>query len=657
MKNSGYQYADLVFNLPMNRRFSYEVPREWQGKISVGMRVVAPFANRELPGYVMDCHNRKPSFNCKEIKEISDEKPVFNQTVMDMAAWISEYYLCSIGEAMAICVPKETKEKLHPLPEVTREELHSLNEEQREAVDKISCSIKEKRYEAFLLFGVTGSGKTEVYKYLAQEVISVGRQALVLVPEIALTPQTIRRFQSYFGERIAVLHSKLSKTERSYHWMRILKGEVDIIMGARSAIFSPPERIGIIIIDEEHESSYKSGETPRYHARQVAFKLARTLKIPLVMGTATPSLENFYHSLKEKITLIPLMERHSQHKDQLVTVVDMRMEESKSFISRPLFEKIADRLQKGEQVMIFLNKRGHSPLLICQDCGHTLKCAHCDISLTYHHSKNRMLCHYCGYGSSVITICPECGGKEISLIGYGTEKVEEELSQIFMSARIGRMDLDSTRRKGAHEKILTSFKKKEVDILIGTQMIAKGLHFPNVTLVGVVLADLSLHLPDFRASERTFSLLTQISGRAGRGELAGEVIIQTYLPNHYVIQTAKEQNYRAFFQCEIEERRKYLYPPFSRFLKILVRGKNEEMVIRKVNEIYDHLKHEVTGGVEILGPAPAPLSKLNNNFRWQMILKGKEISPLQTLGRIAQTYFKKSGSVYLELDVDPVSMM
>ena len=652
-------YVNLVFNHPLRQSFTYKVPKELQETIALGHRVITSFGRSGQPmmGYVIKVHQQKPVFKCKEITELCDDLPIFDSRTLELANWLSEYYLCSLGEALAICVPKATQEKPVSLKKVQYLDYLPLNQEQKEAVDCISQSIQQQQFHSYLLFGVTGSGKTEVYKYLAQEVVKLGRQALVLVPEIALTPQTIRRFQSSFGDKIAILHSRLGPKERYANWKLIHTGKVDIILGVRSAIFSPSKRLGIIIIDEEHEQTYKSGDTPRYHARQVAYKIAKLKGIPLVLGSATPSLETLYHGEQKNITVLPLVERHSTHQKQNMILVDMTKEKSKSFISKVLFDKITGCLSRKEQVMIFLNKRGYSPLLICTSCGHTLKCPHCDISLTYHQSRKQMLCHYCGHAHPTITFCPSCESKSISLKGYGTERIEEELRESFVSARISRMDMDSTRKKGAHEKILNDFKDGNIDILIGTQMIAKGLHFPNVTLVGVVLADLSLHIPDFRSSERTFSLLTQISGRAGRGEKQGDVVIQTYLPDNYVIQSVQSQDYYAFYQRELEDRRKFAYPPFSRLIKLLVRGKNEEKVIQKINHLFHLIRSKLTQGIEILGPAPAPLTKINNNFRWQLIIKGRRMKSLQNMACLAQESFGKEKSLYLEIDVDPLSMM
>lgn len=652
-------YLEVVLNNPLKQSFTYTVPENLQQEAQIGKRVYVSFGRRlkEEQAYIVDVHSNKPKYKCKDIIYFVDNEPVFDLKTLELARWIAEYYICSLGEALSLFVPKNLESNQITKNEINKKPLLDLNKEQQNAVNIISQTIKANIYKSYLLFGVTGSGKTEVYKYLSKIVTDTGKQAIILVPEISLTPQTIQRFQSAFGNRIAVLHSKLNAREKAFNWKQIKNNEVDIILGPRSAIFAPVQKPGIIIIDEEHETSYKSGDTPRYHARQIAFKLAQREKIPVVLGTATPSIETMFHALNGDLEVIYLKQRHSAHQIQKMTCVDMRTEKSRSFVGEELFKKLVDRLHKKEQCIIFLNKRGYSPLLLCKDCGEAVKCPHCDIALTYHQKKNRMLCHYCEYSILPTKSCPNCNGNEIQLMGYGTERIEEELIEHFPNANIARMDFDSTRKKGSHEDILNDFKEGKIDILVGTQMIAKGLHFPNVTLVGVVLADLSLHIPDFRASEKTFSLLAQVSGRAGRGDLEGEVLIQTYLPSHYVIQTALKQDYEAFYYKELEERLTYGYPPYTRFVRLLVRGINEDKVIEKIKALFDKIIDRPHKDVEILGPAPAPLAKINKNHRWQILLKGKKISALRDLAVLSQGFLNKESGIYLEIDIDPQSMM
>ena len=406
----------------------------------------------------------------------------------------------------------------------------------------------------FLLYGVTGSGKTEIYLQSIQRVLEDGREGIVLVPEISLTPQMVNRFKGRFGDQVAVLHSGLSVGEKYDEWRKIQRKEVKVVVGARSAVFAPFENLGIIIIDEEHETSYKQEDNPRYHARDVAIERAKKHQCPVVLGSATPSLESFARAEKRVYHLLTLSKRMNDQNLPDVKIVDMReelREGNRSMFSRELFEKLQDRLMKKEQTVLFLNKRGHSSFVMCRDCGYVVQCPNCDISLTYHRYNQQMKCHYCGYESVVPTTCPECTSDHIRYFGTGTQKVEEELGKIFPEAKVIRMDVDTTSRKGSHEKLLTEFHEGQADILLGTQMIAKGFDFPNITLVGVLSADTMLHLPDFRSSEKTFQLLTQVSGRAGRHELAGEVVIQTYSPEHYSIELAGQQDFDLFYQKEM----------------------------------------------------------------------------------------------------------
>ncbi|HAQ08237.1 MAG TPA: primosomal protein N', partial [Bacillus bacterium] len=429
--------------------------------------------------------------------------------------------------------------------EFQRKTALTLTEEQEKAISPVLSSIESEKHEVFLLYGVTGSGKTEIYLQSIQEVLNKGKEAIVLVPEISLTPQMVTRFKERFGDYVAVMHSGLSAGEKYDEWRKIQRKEVKVVVGARSAIYAPFENLGIIIIDEEHETSYKQEENPRYHARDVAIQRAKTYNCPVVLGSATPSLESFARAQKGRYTLLSLPKRMNNQALPTVDIVDMREElrtGNRSMFSVNLFEKLKDRLEKKEQTVLFLNKRGHSSFVMCRDCGYVKNCPHCDITLTYHRYKEQMKCHYCGYEEQVPVICPECNSEHIRYFGTGTQKVEEELNKLLPEARVIRMDVDTTGRKGSHEKLLNAFQDGHADILLGTQMIAKGLDFPNITLVGVLSADTMLHLPDFRASEKTFQLLTQVSGRAGRHKLAGEVVIQTYTPEHYSVELAGTQD-------------------------------------------------------------------------------------------------------------------
>ena len=457
-----------------------------------------------------------------------------------------------------------------------------LNEEQQKAYNAVSDAIEDNFNSEFLLFGVTGSGKTEVYLQLIEKVLNEGKTSLMLVPEIALTPQTVDRFIARFGEdNIAVLHSKLSMGERYDQWNKIKKDEAKIVIGARSAIFAPIQNLGLIIMDEEHDQSYKSETTPKYHAREIARYLAKENSISLVLGSATPDLETFYKTQTGEIKLLELTQRANNAKLPNVEIVDLRNEleqGNKTMISGKLYKAIKENLQNNKQTILFLNRRGFSTFVMCRECGHTIKCKNCDITLTYHANSKKLKCHYCGYEEEIAKECPECHSKNIKYFGAGTQKLEEQIHLLFPEASTIRMDVDTVTKKNSHEEILNKFKKDNINILIGTQMVVKGHHFPNVTLVGVIAADSSLNIDDYRANERTFQILTQVAGRAGREQLEGNVIIQTYNPENFAIQCAKEQNYDKFYNTEIALREQLKYPPFSDIILIGFSSLNENEV-------------------------------------------------------------------------------
>ena len=499
--------------------------------------------------------------------------------------------------------------KTQPLP---------LNPEQDKALSAIIQSVESGKNTTFLLHGVTGSGKTEVYLQAIAKVLAKDQSAILLVPEISLTPQTVSRFVSRFGDLVAVLHSRLSDGERYDQWQRIRNGETTIVIGARSAIFAPLENLGLIVIDEEHENSYKQDTSPRYHARTVAIKRAEIERCVVVLGSATPALESYQRTENQTYQLLTMQNRVREISLPNVTIVDMREElksGNRTIFSRPLQTGITDRLTKQQQVILFLNRRGHSSYVFCRECGYIERCHNCDISLTFHLNRQQLICHHCAEERTTVDLCPDCGSMYIRYFGLGTEKVEQQIKKKFPRAQVQRMDADSTSNKDGHQKILQTFQEQKIDILIGTQMIAKGLDFPNVTLVGVISADTSLNLPDFRSSERTFNLLTQVAGRSGRSQLGGEVIIQTYLPEHQSIKAAQQHDYIQFYQQEIEQRRHLKYPPFGYAASILLRGIEEKTVIENANLLFHVFTRFQVGSfadIEIRGPAPAPLSKIKN---------------------------------------------
>ncbi|HFD1556654.1 TPA: primosomal protein N' [Enterococcus faecium] len=502
-----------------------------------------------------------------------------------------------------------------------------LNAEQKNAVEQIIIAGQQQKDQVFLLEGITGSGKTEVYLQAIADVLSENKTAIMLVPEIALTPQMVERFKGRFGESVAVLHSGLSQGEKYDEWRKIEREEAQVVVGARSAIFAPLKNIGLIIIDEEHESSYKQDETPRYHARDLAIWRSKYHHCPIVLGSATPSLESRARAQKGVYQLLQLNHR-AKAAAQLpaIEIVDMREEfqnHRTSTFSANLQEKIQNRLDKKEQTVLLLNRRGYSSFVMCRDCGFVLPCPNCDISLTLHMDTRSMRCHYCGHEEPIPNRCPNCGGNKIRYYGTGTQKVEEELRELYPQARILRMDVDTTRRKGAHEQILQKFGAKEADILLGTQMIAKGLDFPEVTLVGVLNADTSLNLPDFRSSEHTFQLLTQVSGRAGRAEKAGEVVIQTFNPQHYAIELAKKQNYEQFYQQEMHVRHRGGYPPYYFTVKITASHPEEQVAAKKIFQIANQLKEVLSPQSLLLGPTPSMILRVKNRYYYQLIIKYK----------------------------------
>ena len=537
-----------------------------------------------------------------------------------------------------------------------------LTIEQETAVGEIAQAVGDRRAETFLLHGVTGSGKTEVYMQVIRHVLDLGKEAIVLVPEISLTPQITSRFKRRFGPMVAVMHSGLSAGEKYDEWRKVQRGEVKVVVGARSAVFAPFRNLGVIILDEEHESSYKQEDSPRYHARDVAIRRSEEHGCPVILGSATPSLESYARASKGVYSLLTLTERAKKQPLPEVQVVDMREElknGNRSMFSVPLAEAIRDRLEKGEQTVLFLNRRGYSSFVLCRDCGTSVQCPNCDISLTYHRATERLQCHYCGHEEPVPLTCPECGSEHIRFFGTGTQKVQEELHRLLPEARVLRMDVDTTRQKGAHERLLRQFGEGDADILLGTQMIAKGLDFPNITLVGVLSADTMLRLADFRAAEKTFQLLTQVSGRAGRHEKEGEVIVQTYAPEHYAVELAKDQAYEPFYAIEMGNRKRYSYPPF--YFVTLIQFSHEDLL--KVSETAGNAVRYLSGKLGpdtvIIGPTAAEVARVNNRYRYQCLIKYKKepklAGVLSDLVKIYRSSWMKEG-ILMSIDMNPSSI-
>lgn len=530
-----------------------------------------------------------------------------------------------------------------------------LNYEQRKCVDTVCDNLNKSI--TYLLYGVTGSGKTEVYMNIIERVRNIGKTAIMLVPEISLTPQIVERFTLRFGKDIAILHSGLSDVEKYDEYRKIVDGKVNIVIGARSAIFAPLDNLGVIIIDEEHSQTYKQENNPRYHAIEVAKLRSKYHSCPVVLGSATPSLESFARAMNKNYQLLTLTKRANNMKLPSVSIVDMREEVKKgNFIfSTELTNKIKDRLEKKEQIILLLNRRGYSSIIRCSKCGEVEKCPNCDISLTYHKSSNNLRCHYCGYSKVCPTVCSNCGDDDIKGVGLGTEKLEEYIVNNF-NARVVRMDADTTSKKGKHEEIIKEFGMGKYDILLGTQMIAKGLDFPLVTLVGVINADITLTIPDFRSSERTFQLLSQVSGRAGRGAYPGEVVIQTYNKDHYSINLAKNHDYISFYKEEMSIRKMLNYSPYYFITLVKISSKEYELGFKHANKIKDYLRKNISNDSIILGPTMASMFKINNIYNYQCIIKYKKDDKLIKALTYMDNIYKTNNKVNVEIDVDPIRL-
>ena len=545
-----------------------------------------------------------------------------------------------------------------PLPHHRPSELSPA---QQGALDAILAPLRERRHETILLFGVTGSGKTEVYLRAVEETLAQGRQAIILVPEISLTPQTCDRFRSRFGT-VAVLHSHLTAVERHAEWREIASGRVGVVVGARSAVFAPTPRLGLIVIDEEHETSFKQATAPRYHARDVAEWIARSAGIPLVLGSATPSLETFARCLDGSWRMCRLPDRVGGSQLPAVITVDLRDAQSRArgALSPRLVAGIKWALASGGQVMLLLNRRGFATHVQCRACGHSARCNQCDLALTLHQPGNRGICHGCGLITRLPADCPECRAPQLSQRGTGTQKLEEQVRTLFPGVRVARMDTDTMRTRGSHERTLDAFRARELDILVGTQMIAKGLDFPDVMLVGVVNADAALHLADFRAAERTCQLVTQVAGRSGRGALGGRVVVQTSTPEHPAIRSAGRHDYEAFVRHELPIREALLYPPYGSVVRFVVRSHREEAAAAWAGTLTDRLRAAVAAGGEgmrVLGPAPAPIARLRDRFRWHLQVHGPDGERLRALVLQATAGLRTPDDVAWIIDVDPVEML
>lgn len=723
-------YADVIIeygNKAVDTLFTYIIPDNLREKIKIGHRVLVPFNNREIEGFVLDISNEFNSkYELKEISSLCDLEPVLNEEMIILGEKIQKEILCSRISIYQAMLPKALKAKHNTNIGIKMNRYITLNISRDEALryidgcrfakqkeiisklldnDKILLSnvnssintlirngvikyiyeevnryvskssgkyrivklnslqeevvnsVKLEEYNKYLLWGVTGSGKTEVYMELIDRVLKQGKNAIMLVPEISLTPQIVDRFVTRFGTDIAILHSGLSDYEKYDEYRKIINEKVRIVVGARSAVFAPLKNIGIIIMDEEHSNTYKQDNSPRYHARDVAMMRGEYHNAPVLLGSATPSLESFARAGRGVYKLLTLTKRAGGGELPDVQIVDMKSEIKKGnfILSELLVKKIKEKLANNEQIILLLNRRGYSSMLTCRDCGNVLKCPNCDISLTYHKSSNTNRCHYCNYSIKNVDKCNVCGSSNIKEYGLGTEKLEEEIVRMF-SARVVRMDMDTTSKKGMHEKIIADFGDHKYDILLGTQMIAKGLDFPLVTLVGVINADSSLNVPDFRSAENTYQLLSQVAGRAGRGNLVGEVIIQSYNPEHYSITYAKKHDYLSFYKEEMSIRKLLNYPPYYYITLVNISSRNYEDGFKEANKIGEYLKRNLDKNTIVLGPSMANVFRINNVYHYQCIIKYKKDLLLnQVLTKLDEIY-KSNTKVQILLDVNPVRM-
>jgi len=646
---------EVVFNLPIHQRFTYSAPEDLE--ITTGYRVLVPFGSRQLTGYVVG-ERLTPPPGVPEIKQIQrpvDKRPVFDQRLLDLAGWLSDMYLCSLGEALATMLPGGRREvepeEMGGDLAVSKDITPSIH--QRQAIDRI-C---EADGGVFYLYGVTGSGKTEVFLQISREMLGRGRGVIYLVPEISLTHQVVDVFQAFLDRPVAVLHSGLTPSQRLKTWLDLLDGNIDLVIGARSAVFAPVANLGLIIIDEEHEGSYKSGTTPRYHARQVAMHRGHRENAVLVMGSATPSLEAFHYMSTGRLERLNLPERLSGGTMPAVRIQDLNGESVP--LSKALIREIRRTHEEGRQSILFLNRRGFSYFFHCRSCGYQMKCRNCSVSLTFHKQKNSMVCHYCGYRSRPVDVCPECGSMDVGYSGFGTERIEEEIQRLFPELTVRRVDTDSVRNKLRLKEILNEFHAGRVDILLGTQMVAKGLNFPGVKLVGIISADTGLQLPDFRAAERTFDLIVQVSGRAGRFHPDGKVLVQTYIPNNETIHLAARADLDTFYKKELEARKALGFPPFARLIRLVFRARSAGKSRSAAAGFAESLQAADPSafGVEVLGPAECPLSIIAGNHRNHLIFRSKDFRNLHTLVRRSLERFQAPAGVYVEVDVDPVSLL
>ena len=664
-------FAQVALPLPLRRTFTYRVPDALAGRALPGVQVQVPFRGRPRRGFVVELGATTALDRVESLGAVLTP-PLLSPHLLELARWISDYYMAPLGEVLAAALPgglegfarsrARRKAVEDAVLALALPEPHRLTPEQRTATRVVEEALARPRFAPILVHGVTASGKTEIYLRAAGAARDAGRQSLILVPEVALGAQVVAAFRARFGRRVGVLHSYLGVGERRRNWELASRGALDVVVGARSAVFAPLPALGLIVVDEEHEPAYKQSEQLRYHGRDTAVRRAQLLGIPVVLGSATPSLESLANAARGKYTRVRLPVRVAGRGMPTVHVVDLRRDaQGGALLSSPLRAALQRRLERREQSLLFLNRRGHSHHTQCRACGFVPECPNCDITLTLHVAPRAWRCHYCGHHQPATAQCPACGTPFLRYAGAGTQRAERELAAAFPAARVMRLDLDVARVPGAAARVLQGFARGEGDVLVGTQMVAKGLDFPRVTLVGVLDADVALHLPDFRAAERTYQLLIQVAGRAGRGPVPGEVLVQTCTPDHPAITAATMGDEQRFLNVELEQRRDAGYPPYVRLITLLFSGRDERAVERAAGAMGAALRPGAeAAGVRVLGPAPQALARLRNRFRWHLLLKGTNAVALRDVARrgleSAEREPRERG-VKVAVDVDPVEVL
>lgn len=651
-------YVNLYVPYPLESKYTYAVPEHMN--VLPGMRVKVNFAGRVTTGYVVEATEHRPDdFDVKNLIEVIDDEPIFDSKLITLAGNVASAYLSSAGEVLSLALPsgmRASDRYAHPFDRPSENDLPELTREQNDIFNEITGNSSES--STHLIFGITGSGKTRVYIELARDVILRGRSVIFLVPEISLSSQVFGRLYSVFGDELIIYHSHLTGNQRLHNWKKFYSGQAKIAVGTRSSIFLQCPDLGLIIIDEEHDGSYKEHSTPRYNARRIAMFRSKDEHARVVMGSATPSLESLYAAERKILSLHRLSRRYGGAKLPDIEIIRVHAGKQTDMLSPQLKLLTKKAVDRGEQAIFLLNRRGFSPLVLCDSCGAVVECPHCNISLCYHKG-DEMICHYCGYKRKMPQRCDSCYEESLIKIGSGTQKVEDSIAAVFPDMKVFRLDQDTSRKKGTVYDLIDKMNSGEIDILLGTQMVAKGFDFHNVTVVGVLMADIGINLPDFRAPERIFSLLMQVAGRSGRGSLAGKVIIQAINTSHDVFKYIGHQDYQGFYRSEIETRKLMGYPPFTRIARLLVRGKDEQKVIESMEQLRDALISQIAKAdnrITLLGPSSAPFAKIGGNYRYHIILKSAQADILRTVIHNSRKVIS-GRDVYLEIDIDPYDML